>query len=173
MPAASTTIATRLRQIATDLDPSLQVDDVQTLAEIYWFSSLPDVIIAVGIAGLVLGLVLFAVAGIYTLMAFAVVQRRREIGIRSALGASPIRLVAGVFRRVLLPVSAGAVLGGVAAILVNYFLSPLLFDEGSRHVMPWLLVAAEACVLLIAALAVLGPARRALAINVSEAIRND
>ena len=172
--AASTTIATRLRQIANGLDPSLQVDDLQTLAEIHWFSSLPDFIIAVGIAGLVLGLVLFAVAGIYTLMAFAVVHRRREIGIRSALGASPIRLVAGVCRRVLLPVSTGAALGGVAAILVSYFMSPLLFGEqGSQDVVPWLLPAAEACVLLIGALAVLGPARRALAINVSEAIRND
>lgn len=172
--AASTTVATRLRQVANGLDPALQVDDLQTLAEIYWFSSLPDFIIAVGIAGLVLGLVLFAVAGIYTLMAFAVVQRRREIGIRSALGASPIRLVAGVGRRVLLPVSAGAVLGGVAAILVRYFMSPLLFDEeGSSHAMPGLLLAAEACVLVIGALAVLGPARRALAINVSETIRND
>jgi len=107
-------------------------------------------------------------------MAFAVVQRRREIGIRSALGASPIRLVAGICRRVLLPVCAGAVLGGVAAILVSYFVSPLLFDEpASRQVVPWLLPAAEAGVLLIGALAVLGPARRALAIDVSEAIRND
>jgi putative ABC transport system permease protein len=173
-PAASTTIGTRLRQIANGLDPSLQVDDLQTLAEIHWFSSLPGFIVAVGIAGVVLGLVLFAVAGIYTLMAFAVVQRRREIGIRSALGASPIRLVVGVCRRVLLPVCAGAVLGGVAAVLASYFVSPLLFDEsGSRQVMPWLLPAAEACVLSIGALAVVGPARRALAIDVSEAIRND
>lgn len=172
--AASTTIATRLREIANGLDPSLEVDDVQTLAEIYWLSSVPDYIIGVGVAGLVLGLVLFAVAGIYTLTSFAVVQRRREIGIRSALGASPIRLVAGAFRRVLLPVSAGAVLGGVAAILVSYFVSPLLFDyQSNRHPMPWLLLTAEACALLIGAAAVLGPARRALAINVSEAIRND
>jgi ABC-type antimicrobial peptide transport system permease subunit len=66
------------------------------------------------------------------------------------------------------------VLGGAAAILVRYFMSTLLFDqEGSSHVMPGLLLAAEASVLLIGALAVLGPARRALAIDVSEAIRND
>jgi putative ABC transport system permease protein len=172
--AASTNIASRLRQIANGLDPSLQVDDVQTLAEIYWLSSLPGYIIGVGIAGLVLCLVLFAVAGIYTLMTFAVVQRRREIGIRSALGASPVRLAAGVFRRVLLPVLGGVVLGGVAAILVSYFVSPLLFDyQGNRHPMPSLLLAAEACALLIGVAAVLGPARRALAVNVAEAIRND
>ncbi|MBI4473566.1 MAG: hypothetical protein HY646_12935, partial [Acidobacteria bacterium] len=63
-------------------------------------------------AALALGIVLFSVAGIYTLMAFTVVQRRREIGIRSARGASPQRLVLVIFRRVLVPVSAGVALGG-------------------------------------------------------------
>jgi ABC-type antimicrobial peptide transport system permease subunit len=133
-----------------------------------------DVIVAGAIAGLALALVLFAVAGIYTLMTFAVVQRRREIGIRSALGASPVQLVLGVCRRVLLPVFTGAVLGGVAVIFVTYWMSPLLFGEqDTRQVMPWLVPAADAAVLLIGALAVIGPARRALAIDVSEAIRND
>jgi putative ABC transport system permease protein len=121
---------------------------------------------------LALGIVLFSVAGIYTLMAFTVVQRRREIGIRSALGASPLRLVLGIFRRVLVPVSAGVALGGLTALLLDFYLSPLLFDvrEGGRP-LPWILPAAEAFILLVGVIAVFGPTRRALRVDSVEALR--
>jgi len=105
-------------------------------------------------------------------MAFAVVQRRREIGIRSALGASPLRLVLGIFRSVLVPVSVGVALGGLTALLLDFYLSPLLFPvrEGGRP-LPWILPAAEAFVLLVGVIAVFGPARRALGIDPVEAMR--
>ncbi|MGH9783633.1 MAG: ABC transporter permease, partial [Terriglobia bacterium] len=117
-------IARRLREIAATIDPALRVDDIQTLGEIYKYSSMPDIAAGFGIAGLTLGVVLFALACIYTLMSFTVVRRRREIGIRSALGASRFRLVAGIFRSVLLPVSVGVALGGLAALPISHYLSP-------------------------------------------------
>ncbi len=165
--------AIRLRQIAAAVDPALQVDDVQTLDEIYQSSLIPDYIAGTGVAGLVVGLVLFAAAGIYTLMAFAVVQRRREMGIRSALGASPMRLVTGIFQRVLIPIAAGVGAGSVAAIWISYYWSPMLFDYRDRHSLPWILPASEAGVLLIGILAVLGPARRVLRMDLHDAIRGD
>ena len=124
----------RLREIAAALDPALRIDDLQSLDEIYWYLSLGEYIGGSGVAALALGIVLFSVAGIYTLMAFTVVQRRREIGIRSALGASPLRLVLGIFRRVLVPVSAGVALGGLTALLLDFYLSPLLFPFGKAAV---------------------------------------
>jgi hypothetical protein len=165
-------LSNRLRQIAAALDPALRVDDFQPLDEIYWFLSLPDYIGGSGLAALALGIVLFSVAGIYTLMAFTVVQRRREIGIRSALGASPLRLVLGIFRRVLVPVSAGVAVGGLIALLLNYYLSPLLFDvrDGGRP-LPWILPAAEAFILLVGVIAVFGPTRRVLDVDPVEALR--
>jgi putative ABC transport system permease protein len=172
VPNASQNPASRIRQIAAALDPALHVDDVQTLGEIYSSSLMPGYIVGTGIAGLVVGLVLFAVAGIYTLAAFAVVQRRREIGIRSALGASPLRLVTGIFRSVLIPISVGAGIGGVAAISISSYLSPMLFAEG-EHLARWIRPAAELCVLLIGILAVLGPARRVLRMDVHETIRSE
>ena len=161
----------RLREIAASLDPALRIDDLQSIDEIYWLLSLGEYIGGSGVAALALGIVLFSVAGIYTLMAFTVVQRRREIGIRSALGASPLRLVLGIFRRVLIPVSAGVVLGGFAALVLDFYFSPLLFaGEGSRP-LPWILPAAEAFILLVGVIAVFGPARRTLGVDPVEALR--
>jgi hypothetical protein len=161
----------RLREIAAALHPALRIDDLQPLDEIYWYLSLPDYIGASGLAVLALGIVLFSVAGIYTLMAFTVVQRRREIGIRSALGASPRRLVLGIFRRVLVPVSAGVALGGLTALLLDFYLSPLLFVREGGRPLPWILPAAEAFVLLVGVIAVSGPTRRALGVDPVEALR--
>ena len=89
----------RLREIAASLDPDFRIDPVRTLDAVYESFWLQDETLASGLAGLMLGVVLFSAAGIYTLMAFTVVGRRREISIRSALGASPGRLIAGIFRR--------------------------------------------------------------------------
>jgi putative ABC transport system permease protein len=161
----------RLREIAAALDPALRIDDLQTLDEIHWYLSLPDYIGASGLAVLAVGIVLFSVAGIYTLMAFTVVQRRHEIGIRSALGASPLRLVLGIFRRVLIPVSAGVALGGLAALLLDFYLSPLLFAGAGGRPLPWILPAAEAFILLVGVIAVFGPARRVLGVDPVEALR--
>jgi hypothetical protein len=160
----------RLREIAAALDPTLRIDDVQSLDEIYWYLELGEYISGSGLVGLALGIVLFSVAGIYTLMAFTVVQRRREIGIRSALGASPLRLVLGIFRRVLVPVSTGVALGGLTALLLDFYYSPVLFVEGGRP-LPWILPAAEAFILLVGVIAVFGPARRALGVDPVEALR--
>jgi hypothetical protein len=163
-------LANRLREITAGLDPALRVDDLQTLDEIYWLLSLGEYIEGSGLAVLALGIVLFSVAGIYTLMAFTVVQRRREIGIRSALGASPLRLVLGIFRRVLVPVSAGVALGGLTALLLDFYLSPFLFREGGRP-LPWVLPAAEAFILFVGVMAVFGPTRHALGVDPAEALR--
>jgi ABC-type antimicrobial peptide transport system permease subunit len=150
----------------------LRADDIQTLGEIYVGSSIPDIIVGFGMAGLMLGLVLFSVACIYTLMSFTVLYNQREIGIRSALGASPLRLVTGVFRSVLVPVSIGVVLGGVGAQLVAHYWSGLLFGDG-RLPLPWILPATEAFLFLLAAISLHGPIRRALRIDPVEALRSE
>ncbi len=122
-------LANRLRTIAATLEPELRVDPIRTMDdgvyEAFWFE---DTGIASALAGVMLGVLLLSAAGVYTLLAFAVVQRRREIGIRSALGAQPLTLIAGLFRRVLVPVAVAAGVGVLGAALLDYYWSPLLFE---------------------------------------------
>jgi putative ABC transport system permease protein len=110
---------------------------------------------------------LFSMAGIHTLVAFAVAQRRREIGIRSALGAPPLRLVADVFRRDLSPVLGGAVVG----ILLAFPLDIITRQEGG--VTLTMLSVSLAFLVMVTAglLAVVGPARRLLRVDSTEALR--
>jgi ABC-type antimicrobial peptide transport system permease subunit len=72
---------------------------------------------------------------------------------------------------VLVPVSAGVALGGATALLLNFYLSPLLFGRDSGQPLPWILPAAEAFILLVGVLAVLGPTRRALGVDPVEILR--
>jgi predicted permease len=171
-PTIQPHLATRLPEIAAELDPAMRVDDLQTLDEIHWRLSIGGLAVSGIAAGLALAWMLFSVAGIYTSMAFTLVQRRREIGIRAALGAPPSRLIAGAFRHVLLPAGAGAALGGLAALVLEYYLAPLLFDFGrGGRPLPLILAGTEASVFLIAAIALSGPFRRALRVDPVEALR--
>jgi putative ABC transport system permease protein len=119
--------------------------------------------IAGGMA-LVLGIV-----GIYGVIAYAVSQRTREIGIRVALGAQP-RALLGVFvRHGLLLAGIGAALGLPAAAGLTRLMSSLLF--GVKTLDPLTYAAVSALLIAAAVLASYLPARRALAIDPVEALR--
>jgi len=75
---------------------------------------------------------LLAVIGIYGIVSYAVVQRTHEMGIRMALGTTPVRLRAILLRRGLLTVAAGAIPGVAGALLSGRFLESLI--EGARSV---------------------------------------
>jgi ABC-type antimicrobial peptide transport system permease subunit len=167
-------LAKRVREVATALDPNLRVDPIATMDRVYSPFPFADIGVASSLAGVMLGVLLLSGAGVYTLMAFAVVQRRREIGIRSALGAQPWALIAGLFRRVLFPVVVAAGVGAFGAALLDYYFSPVLFDftEGGRP-LPWILPAAEVFIVLLGLLVVAGPARRALRVDAVETLRDE
>jgi putative ABC transport system permease protein len=106
---------------------------------------------------------LLAVLGIYALVAYGVVQRTREIGIRMALGAGSRRVVGLVLRHSVALTLAGILLGlGGAATLTRY-LSALLFDVTPLDAVTF--VAASILFVAITAVASYVPARRAARID--------
>ena len=112
---------------------------------------------------------LLAIAGIYGVMSYLVVQRTREIGIRLALGATPWRVVQLVTGRGLLLAAIGVALGLVAAALLARFLQTLLFAVEGRDVATF--ASASLVLLLAAAAASYIPARRAGRVDPLTALR--
>ena len=116
----------------------------------------------------VLTLVLSAI-GMYGLLNYSVIRRKREIGVRMALGASRTGVVRLVVREVLWMVVPGIALGAVGAWAAARFVQSLLF--GVKPLEPWVLAASAAVLLATAMLACLLPARRAAAVHPMEALR--
>jgi putative ABC transport system permease protein len=107
--------------------------------------------------------------GVYGVVAHAVASRRREIGVRVALGARPGRIVRWVVGQGLRPVLAGLVAGVVVALFATRLLAGQLFAVTPED--PATFVAGAALVLLLAALVCLLPARRAVRLDPAEAVR--
>jgi len=161
-----TTLAPRLRAIALDLDLALRLDDVRSLDGLAWRQDLPQMVVA-GALTTVVGLGLFlSAAGIFSLMAVSVSRRTREIGLRTALGASQARLLRGVFSRALLLVGSGVTLGNLVLILIIW-----QSDEVTLNEMWGGLVLTSSIMLTVGLLACVEPARRALRIHPTDALK--
>jgi ABC-type antimicrobial peptide transport system permease subunit len=104
-------------------------------------------------------------------MSFTVAQRTREIGIRSALGANPGRLVGEIFAGALRRLVLGVVLGGLAWLVPMAWLASVQSAPTDYARAVGVLVAVGAIVLGVALLACGIPAKRALSIEPTEALR--
>ena len=163
-------LAERLRDIAARVDPTLHVEEVRTLAEIYREHRFGDNLGAITIGAITGSVLLLSAAGLYALMSFTVAQRRREIGIRSALGARPGQLVAAVFRRAFRQLAAGSAAGMLIAYVAGVYV-PIEQIGGLpiRGILP----GAAALMLFVGVLAAVAPARRGLRIDPTEALRSE
>ena len=115
-----------------------------------------------------LALVLAAL-GLYGVTSYAVTQRRAEIGIRMALGATPGLVVRQVLTRVLTLVGIGVALGSGACLWLSQFVAALLY--GLRPHDPATLIGAAVVLTSVGALAGWLPARRASRVDPMVALR--
>jgi hypothetical protein len=165
-PAA---ISRRLQEIGTNLDPYLRLDDVRRLDELYGETQMSSNLTSYALAIVMLSVIVLSAAGLYALMSFTVARRRREIGIRTALGAQPGRLLASIFARALWQVAAGVAVGGVAALFLHQKMN--IEVEGGWHI-PGILPVAALFMMTIGLLSAAGPARRAVRVDPTEALRD-
>jgi predicted permease len=112
-----------------------------------------------------------AAIGIYGVIAYSTAQRVQEIGIRMALGASRTHVLTSVLKEAAIIGIAGLALGIAAALALTRFLSGLLFGVGARD--PMTFVALPLGLLLVAVVAALIPATRAVRVNPLVALRGD
>jgi putative ABC transport system permease protein len=159
--------AGRLPEIATAIDPDLQLRGIVSLDEALrreqWIRRMEAGVLA----AVTLSVLLLSSAGIYALMSITVSQRRKEIGIRTALGADPKRIVASIFSRALGQLAIGAGLGMAAAIALERASGDGLMRGNAATVLP----AVTLLMMSVGFLSALGPARRCLRIEPTEALR--
>jgi macrolide transport system ATP-binding/permease protein len=152
-------VLTAVQSQIRNLDPALTVDDVRTgtkvIDQALWGAKM-----GVGLLGvfgfLALGL---ASVGLYGIMAYSVNQRRREIGIRMALGAGQVRVWGLILRQGMTLVVSGVALGLVLSTLLGRALSKTLYGVGAID--PLSLGGASLVLLLVAFAACYLPARSA------------
>jgi putative ABC transport system permease protein len=104
-------------------------------------------------------------------MAYAVTQRTREIGIRMALGATATSVLNLVVRQALILVFLGLILGIAGAFGLTRFIADQLYDVKPTD--PATFIAVSAGLVVIAVLASLIPTRRAVSVDPTEALRHE
>jgi putative ABC transport system permease protein len=158
-----------VRDAAHAIDPSQPIVGVRTMDAVV-HASAGQRRLALLLFGVFAGLALvLAGAGIYGVLAGSVAERTREIGLRSALGATPANVIRLVLNRGLGLAAAGIGAGMVGAVGLTRFLKSLLF--GIAPTDPGTLAGAAVVLLAVAVIACLIPARRALRIDPVEALR--
>jgi predicted permease len=164
-------VAPALRSAVTGFDETLPVAGIRTMTKHLGIALMPARLAgaALGVFGL-LGLVLASV-GMYGVMAYTVSQRRREIGIRMAIGAATRDVVGLIMRQGLTLVVIGAGIGIAGALAASRLLhgilySPSVIDPATFVGVPVLLTG-------VAALASWLPARRASGVDPLEALRRE
>ena len=160
--------ARRFEDIVTSVDPSLQLREALPLAEVIRVFQRGLRLGALALTLTTVSVLLLCAAGIYALTSFTVTQRRKEIGIRTALGSSPgqvIRAIAGhAARRVIYGLALGTTVAVVAAVATRS--GGPVREWGPLAVLP-----VAAVIALVGVFAALGPARRGLRIEPAETLK--
>jgi predicted permease len=169
--AAGADLGAAFRREVTAMNPDLPVLDTMALSDFISVSSLPQrmagaVTSALGLLGLLL-----ASIGLYGLLAYEIGQRRREIGIRMAIGARPAAIASLFLRRGAGLIALGTGVGLALALAATQLLEGLLFGVAPRD--PVVFGAVAACLAGVALLATYLPARRAASVDPIVALRQD
>jgi ABC-type antimicrobial peptide transport system permease subunit len=109
----------------------------------------------------------------FALVAFAVAQRKRELGIRMAIGASSRHILGVLLTQNAKPTAIGAVAGAILAVILSRLVRSIIVLQNRDAVDGIGFAAGLACFMLVAALATLSPAMRALRIDPSATLREE
>ena len=151
------------------LDAGMPVFDMKTVQGQLDETLLSDRLIAMLSAGFGLLATLLASVGLYGVMAFIVARRKKELGLRLALGAEPSSVIWLVMKEVLLLLAIGLMVGIPSAIALGRYVSSQLFGIEPND--PWIAVSTMALLTVVSSAAGMIPARRASQIDPILALR--
>jgi ABC-type antimicrobial peptide transport system permease subunit len=155
----------RVWALAREADAGLHLRDTLTLDEIAAKEHRRIVGGSVLFGSVLLTAVVFSAAGLYALMAVTVARRTREIGIRMALGANPGNVLGAVFARAGRQLGGGIIAGNSVILLLAWRADSLTAHLALSSAITSIIMAA------VGVLACAAPARRALRIQPTEALR--
>lgn len=164
-------VAPVMRNVFRQTAPDFAVDNFQTMQEILDgsnFSQRLGLYLTGAFAGMA---VLMVVAGLYGVLAQLVSYRRREIGVRMALGSTREKILGMFLKQGLTLVVAGLVLGVVCALWAGRLVKSFLYQV--QPLDGWTYAGVAVLLILVGALAAVIPARRAAAVEPIEALRDE
>jgi predicted permease len=168
-PTTAADFVPKLRRVAAAVDPALRLGRTYSMVEFEKESQLILRLVGLAVGLVIVSVFLLSAAGVYALTSFTVTRRRREIGIRNALGAHPRQVLHGVFAGVARQIAMGLALGVGAALVLEMGSGGELMGGRGRYLLP-VFGAAMAVVALAGAF---GPVRRGLRISPTEALRSE
>ena len=166
------TLAARLPMIAAEVDARLHVRDARPLDEWIRERDLSLTMQAGALTGVTLLVLFLSALGIFSLVSVSVSRRTREIGLRSALGANPRHVLGGIVSRAVVLMGSGITAGGALLLLsLALGLGPSGQPAEDIALFAGYLGMTSAVMLAACLLACIAPARRALRINPTDALR--
>jgi macrolide transport system ATP-binding/permease protein len=159
-----------VRREVSSVAPDWMMERPRTLEENVGASLLPQRIAAGILAGFGVIALLLAAVGLYGVVAFAVAQRTREIGIRVALGAQSTEVLRLMLRQGMTLAGIGLVIGLPLAFGAGKLISGFLLGAGAAD--PFVFVAAAASLVIVTLVASYVPARRAARVDPMVALRS-
>jgi ABC-type antimicrobial peptide transport system permease subunit len=153
------------------IDPELAIGSPRTLRQVVESKIATRRLLTWLGNGFTVAALLLAMVGIYATLSYTLLQRRREIGIRIALGAVPSHILRFVLGQTGAWALAGVVGGLVGALVASLLLRSLVYDVSPFD--PWSLLGAVVAIALMVVGASVVPALRATRVNPIDALRNE
>ena len=158
----------RLREISAAVDPTVRLRAIP-MVELDRQANIAFHLMATALLLVTAAVLLLSAAGIYALMSFTVSQRRKEIGIRVALGANARTLLASIFARAGGQLAFGVAFGLAIALSADRLSGGTLFGKDGVILLP----AMSTLMVIVGLLAAVGPARRGLRVQPTQALRDE
>jgi ABC-type antimicrobial peptide transport system permease subunit len=160
-----------LRKAVLDLNPELSISNAGSLKDQLALPPFPARMAALVLSLFGLLAMVLAATGLFALMAYAVAQRTREIGIRMALGARSGQVLAAIFKRTIALCAVGILIGATFTLFASRLLSSVLYGISPRD--PTAYLSALLVMIAVSLLACWNPANRAVRTDPARTLRGE